>query len=270
MTFFCSRLEAKDFVLFTQPKTGTHLLIPILADLSNKRVYWAKEYTVVEADLHENFTEAAKADHAYFYTVDKAPWDLATMEEVWQVNCEKGTFLHLHAPYTQAMEAYLLQKGCLNVFIKRDPRDQIISLLNHYKFIRCNDEEIGQIAEDDQKLAALIKKHLKEHTIHYMNWTRSPACITLDFEKLMGAHGGFAEDEEAIDELKKMADALEMKLPREQLKILYQAHFGHGYSFFKGKVGAWREYLSEEHKTLVKEEIGDLLITLGYEQDLNW
>ncbi|RME47960.1 MAG: hypothetical protein D6791_04555 [Chloroflexi bacterium] len=38
----------------------------------------------------------------------------------------------------------------------------------------------------------------------------------------------------------------------------------------KGKIGDWRNYLSQRHIEGFKEIAGDLLIELGYEQDLHW
>jgi hypothetical protein len=37
-------LQAVDFVVFTEPKTGTHLLLPILTMLTGKTVYWPEKY----------------------------------------------------------------------------------------------------------------------------------------------------------------------------------------------------------------------------------
>jgi len=38
----------------------------------------------------------------------------------------------------------------------------------------------------------------------------------------------------------------------------------------KGITGEWRNYLAQEHITMIKERYGDLLIKLGYEKDNNW
>lgn len=70
--------------------------------------------------------------------------------------------------------------------------------------------------------------------------------------------------------MRKIASALQMDLSDRELEEVYFKHFGHGWSFFKGIVGAWKEYFNEEHKAAMKEEIGDLLIQLGYEKDLAW
>src|ERR671910_816836 len=42
-------------------------------------------------------------------------------------------------------------------------------------------------------------------------------------------------------------------------------------SFYrKGVAGDWRNYFSEEDRRVFKEEAGELLIRLGYEEDLDW
>jgi len=263
-------LSSVEFVLFTQPKTATHLLIPILEELTKKTCYWAPEYTKHVEPLAESFEKAAQCPENYLFNLGQAPWTRLMMDQVWKINRNGKTFLHLHAPYSLAMERYLIEKNCINFFVKRDPRDQIISLLNHYKFINFNDKEIEPILSDDEKLLRMIRKQSRIQTIHYMNWLNSPVCCALDFEKLMGAHGGKATDADAMEEMRKIAMALQLKRSDEELKRVYQKCFGHGWSFFKGKVGVWPEYFQERHKAAIKEEIGDLLIQLGYENDLEW
>lgn len=262
-------LESNEFVLFTQPKTATHLLIPILAELTGKTVYWAPEYAK-NAESILNTEEMFEDPQFYLFSLGKAPWDRHMMDLVWTINDEKGTFLHLHAPFSLSMEAYLKEKNCINIFIQRDPRDQIVSLLNHYRYIHWNDREVERISSDHEKLLYMIKNNSKNHSIHYLPWIYSPQCCVLNFEKLMGSRGGAASDEDALLEMKKIAAVLDINLSDAYLKEVYEKHWGNGWGFFKGKVGAWKEYFHEDHKSLMKEEIGDLLILLGYEKDLNW
>lgn len=40
--------------------------------------------------------------------------------------------------------------------------------------------------------------------------------------------------------------------------------------FRKGITGDWKNYFDEELKRLVKDKVGDFLVELGYEKDLNW
>lgn len=258
---------AVEFVLFTQPKTATHLLIPILKELTDKNCYWAPNYSQNVDLLAETIEEALENPENYLFSLQYAPWKRSTIDHVWSINQKQNTFLHLHAPYSLAMENYLKEKQCVNFFIKRDPRDQIISLLNHYKYIQPSND---CTLTDDEKLLMLIKNESRRQTIHYMNWLNSPICCVLDFEKLMGRHGGKATLCDALKEVKKIAEALKLDYSDKKLQQTYQRSFGHSWSFFRGKVGVWKEYFREEHILAIKEEIGDLLIQLGYEKDLEW
>jgi hypothetical protein len=263
-------LESKDFVLFTQPKTATHLLIPILEKMTKKSCYWAPEYTKNVSPLVGSFEQASQHSENYLFSLGRKPWTRFGMDQVWKQTQKKNAFLHLHAPYSATMESYLNEKKSINLFIKRDPRDQIISLLNHYKYIHFNDKEIQLIQSENEQILALIRKESRIHTLHFMNWLYSPTCCVLDFEKLMGSHGGKATQDDALNELRKISNALELNISDSQLTKIYQESFGHSWSFFKGKVGVWKDYFDESHKTAIKEEIGDLLIQLGYENDLEW
>lgn len=263
-------LRSTEFVLFTQPKTATHFLIPILTDLTGKSVYWAPEYAKTSPPLQHNEGQFFQSPQFFIFSIDRMPWSKQTMDLVWQTNKGKGSFLHLHAPFSQTMENYLANEGYINFFVKRDPRDQIVSLLNHYKHINYNDKEVELLPSDDEKLLYLIKKYSKAHTTHYMGWLSSPVCCVLEFEKLMGSHGGTATDADALLQMRAIASALRLDLSDEYLSTVYRKSFGTGWSFFSGTVGSWKRYFNDEHKALVKQEIGDLLIQLDYEKNYEW
>ncbi|HEY2810495.1 MAG TPA: sulfotransferase domain-containing protein [Rhabdochlamydiaceae bacterium] len=263
-------LFGTNFVLFTEPKTGTHLLIPLLETLTGKKVYWAKEFaSEVE---HRDFLNISDFENPQFcvFSAYKAPWDWNTMEEVWRTTEKQRAFLHLHAPYSLTLEKYLIRNKCINFFVKRDPRDQIVSLLNHYKHIHLDDKALENISSDDEKLLFLIQNRLREEIIYFKGWLESPACCVLDFRNLMGSHGGAATDQDALKELRKIANALSIQVSDHYLLKIYKQHFGKGWNFFQGKVGSWKDYFKEHHKAAAKNEIGDLLIELGHEKNTEW
>lgn len=263
-------LTSVQFVVFTQPKTGTHLILPILTEITGKKVYWAKEFADETKSLIEIKEDEFLDSKLLFFSLDKAPWDHQMMDLVWKANEAKGTFLHLHPPFSTSMELFLQKKECISFFVKRDPRDQIVSLLNHYKYINYNDKAVETLPNDDEKLFYLILKESRRHTLYYNKWINSPVCCTLDFAKLMGEHGGAATDEEALAEVRKISAALQLNFSDEYLYKVYKKHFGKSWNFFKGRVGVWKDYFNEKHKALIKTEIGDLLIELGFEKDYNW
>ena len=270
LLFLSSSLFAANFVLFTEPKTGTHLLIPILKALTGRDVYWAKEFVSQTEDRDFlNFSDLENPQLCVFST-HKAPWDWNRMETVWGTTEKQRAFLHLHPPYSLALEKYLIGKKCINFFVKRDTRDKIVSLLNHYRHIHLNDKALENISSDDERLLFLIQNRLREEIIYFKGWLESPACCVLDFGNLMGSHGGAARDQDALNELRKIAKALSIDVSDRLLLKIYKKHFGKGWNFFQGKVGSWKDYFKEHHKIAAKKEIGDLLIDLGYEKNDQW
>jgi len=263
-----STINATEVVLFTQPKTATHLLIPILKRLIGKDIFWPKDYFNEAIEIPLSFEDAQDDPNYIFFTHSKSPWQRQTMDKIWKMRENK--ILHLHAPYTHTLEHYLAENNCINFFIARDPRDVIVSLLNHYKYIHYNEPEVEFMENDDARLEFLIKTHIRKNTLYYMGWLKSPVCCVLQFDKLMGAHGGAATDEEALGQMKKIAEALNLNFPDTHLWSTYKKAFGRGWGYYKGLVGVWKNHFTEKHKMLVKEEIGDLLIELGYETNLNW
>jgi hypothetical protein len=136
LIFFYVYLHPANFVLFTEPKTGTHLLIPILSELTQKSVYWGKEF--------------------------EDP--LKHLDKVWENNSRRKSFLHLHAGHSAEIENYLTTRSFINFFIKRDPRDQIVSLLNHHKYIHVNEPTAKQLLSDDEQLLLMIRQRMRAKT----------------------------------------------------------------------------------------------------------
>lgn len=59
--------------------------------------------------------------------------------------------------------------------------------------------------------------------------------------------------------------------PEQALQTLAAAIDPHRSPTFRsGKIGGWKEHFTAEHRRLFKEVAGDLLVTLGYEQDDRW
>ena len=73
-----------------------------------------------------------------------------------------------------------------------------------------------------------------------------------------------------LDEVEKTGYKIPM--PREEaLAILVRAiQPKQSHTFRSGKTGGWREYFTDEHKSLFKEVAGNLLVKLGYEKDNDW
>lgn len=267
-------LYSVEFVLCTHPKTGTNFVEPILEAVTGKKAFWPAYNPSMEGQIKPykgDFTIDRSNANLFFFSLGHRPFTGKQMDTLWRLTGKSNQFLACHAPYTNTMDEYMHLRGATIFFIARDPRDQIISLLNHYKkhgFQGHN--SIEQMPTDEERLLVMIKTMLRSNLINYMGWSHSSSVCVLSFEKLMGAYGGRYSFSEALGEMQKITNALELNVSDKELDHIYRSCFGKSRTFFRGKVGVWQEIFTQEHKLAIKEEIGDLLIKLGYENDLNW
>ena len=188
-----------------------------------------------------------------------------------------GQFLLSHAPFSFEMEQLLKARRCIVFHVMRDPRDYAVSLLNHLrksKNILFPDPKFWTEDIDTQLYNVIIGTDWYNSTYTVVNafngWLGSSIATVLQFEKLIGPLGGVYSEEEQLKELRKIPMALKMQVSDDQLLQLFTAVYGKGKTFHKGVVGSWKTYFNEEHKRVFKEQLGDLLISLGYEKDYNW
>jgi sulfotransferase 6B1 len=103
-----------------------------------------------------------------------------------------------------------------------------------------------------------------------MPWiVMTPYTCAVKFEDLIGEKGGgsLPRQQETII---RIAQYLGYKLSQADLQTIIDNLFGGTYSFREGKIGEWKHYFNDQHKTAFKKIAGQLLIDLGYENDFNW
>jgi len=181
----------------------------------------------------------------------------------------------------QLVEA-LCRPGMASYFIYRDPRDVVVSHV-HYVTEKWtshvhHDYYANQLKDFDQRLKVSILGRpelsqidfpgIRERYEPYLGWLERPEVLVIRFEDFVqqkrrtlenilkhAAKRGFkfeAETEAALGILEKAIDP--NKSP----------------TFRSGKVGGWSNNFSPEHKELFKQETGDLLVRLGYEETMDW
>jgi hypothetical protein len=116
----------------------------------------------------------------------------------------------------------------------------------------------------------LRSKSLAEHLNDYMAWHNDSNCLFVSFENLIGSRGG-GNDSAQLIELEKMRDYLDLDINNKKLSEIGKSLFATGSrTFVKGQIGTWREHFSDVHKNIFKEQLGDVLIQLGYEKNQDW
>lgn len=277
--------KQQEFAIFSMPKTGTHLLRPLLENLTDKTSisYWSQEVECPKTYLYDkNLTDLLLLlPHVLQSYWLHQPIPKKTFVSILDNLDYSDEFLVTHAPFSVEMENTCKERHCVVFFLIRDPRDWVISVIKHPAIsgIDIYGAPLGdtyfQSLDINQKITHIIKGTQWYYSClevynKFIGWKDSPVCCPLRFEALLGANGGHLEEEQ-LAELRKIPQALHLdSISDQDLLEAFQNSFGKGIVFVKGKAGSWKEYFTEEHKDLFKSLLGDLLIDLGYESDYNW
>jgi len=245
--FLPSILLAHDkFILITTPKCGSHLIIHILNEMLHK---------VDQRQLRSDFPDF--------------------LEELMSAE-QKHTYLSTHQPCDQEAVDFVKAHGYKIIFIIRDPRDQLVSLMYYNQKGYWPQLPMDHMSESEQ-IEELITGNqfgLRAYDECYgkrLGWADLGSEVTYvtTFEKLVGSRGG-GSDAEQIQEILNIAAHLSIPISPKQCKRIAKKVYGQGFTFRKGMIGSWTSHFTEEHKELFKLMYGQQLIELGYEDDLNW
>jgi hypothetical protein len=165
-------------------------------------------------------------------------------------------------------------------FVYRDPRDRLISSIfyavdihkghaQHEFYTKLDLNERIKVAITGRDEPGLLHlPNIREHYDRFLGWLDHPQVLCMKFEEIIHHQN---------DSLNKILDYLEeggVEIPGprdEALTIVREAiQPKKSPTFRQGKSGGWREHFNEEHKQLFKDIAGDLLITLGYEENHDW
>jgi hypothetical protein len=186
--------------------------------------------------------------------------------------------------YIQARQPFLSalnQTGLATVFVYRDPRDTLVShvfyatemhlghgMHRYYtQTLETMEERLNAAIQGVQEPGAQLSS-VREKYVAYLDWLSQPWALCLRFEQLI------LERERALncllDYLEDRGFTPKIDRPQavEALKAAVDPHKSG--TFRRSQPGNWREHFTPANKQLFKDVAGDLLVRLGYEQDLNW
>lgn len=241
-------MPSRDFVVFTPPKCGTHLLTNILS------------YMLGRGPL----------------ITDK----LGSLEDVLQLAKEakdNNQYLVSHS-FTEEMLHVFIDRGYKIFFIVRDPRDQLISMMYWMKKGYWNEFQASKISDVKEQIEELI-------TGEHYGWRCYEGCIgyrleiikALDseavhqtsFEALVGSRGN-GEHDEQINEIVRIGDFVGVQVSSDFAEEIANHTFGGTWSFREGKIGSWKTHFQSYQISYYKALYSDLLIQLGYETGTEW
>ncbi|MDP1880608.1 MAG: sulfotransferase domain-containing protein [Parachlamydiaceae bacterium] len=247
----------KDFLLFSVPKSGTHLMfkcLKILIDFSP--VDWSKEPFWDDFPDHESFA--------------------ANLLRWKKNNC----FLSSHPcslyDGDQVVKFSIENKNYQKILIVRDLRDAIISFA--YGFLEeCQDEAGVDLKDFDSRLDYVLMSlpdsyanyFLEESIQGAIELAKQENVFVIHFEDLIGEKGGGNDENqrEVIKNLCTILGIIETSDLFEKVKDeLFGNHKGPNVSvtFRNGQVGVWKEYFKPHHLQLFYDKWGNYQQALGY------
>jgi len=244
------------------PKSGSHLLTQILQGLTVMGPFVDPGYPPVNRSEKNHPVDPRKV--------------LRNLQEMRPGDIGYG-YIHAVEPYL----ALLTQPDRATIFIYRDPRDMIISHIFYATDLNKNhgmhnyyteklssmaeriDAAIRGVEEIGHELASVSQRYQS-----YTGWLSQPEVHCVKFEDLI------LNQESALVAL---LDYLMERGARFSIEMgdainVIREHIDPKKSgtFRKGVPGGWRDHFTAENKDLFKQETGDLLQKLGYEDHDQW
>lgn len=246
------------------PKSGTHLLTQILEGFP--LIGTAVDSGLPAVVMYEAATGRERGN-------DEILRDLSHFS-----NGDIG-YSHLHA--RPEIVDFFAKNATCPFFILRDPRDVVVSHVHYVTKMEPNHVHHRYYAEilksfDERLKTSILGRPEAENPFPniadrfepFMSWMERPEVLCLKYEDFLinrretirkvlehAVERGFRlsmNEDQAIDRLETMINP--QRSP----------------TFRQGKSGGWKNQFSEENKAIFKEVAGDLLIRLGYEQNLDW
>jgi len=186
-----------------------------------------------------------------------------------------------HLFYKEEYAKVFKEKNVATLFMYRDPRDQVVS----FAFYMLEHKEAwpqASMMSFDNLLLDIINngtvfndyppvKGVRELYESYLPWLDDPNVLSIRFEDLVGPKGRKDPQEDQLQVIKRIIQYLGLSIPESTIYNIAQSLFGDIEGTFReGKIGSWKKYFKQHHIDAFKAAAGDLLIKLGYEQDMNW
>lgn len=254
-------IHSSPVIVNSVPKSGTNLLVQIAEAIPNKRNY---------GTLWTNIP-------SYSYIEYSKRTMLGMIDSTVH-----GEIVVAHLFCQPEYLAALQRKNAVHFFIYRDPRDIVISeayyltyknrwhrLHSYYKQLPSDKDRVSFsiLGASAQKLPFSYPNIAKRFRC-YQDWIKQENVFAVKFEDLVSEHR-----EETIHKLISFytrQTGIELDVEEVVSRALDNISPAKSHTFRLGKVGEWRNLLTEKQKQQIKNVAGDLLIELGYETSLNW
>lgn len=267
----CNEYTGKKFILFSIPKSGTHLMKKCLTMLTGLSAAgfpdeWHRDTQHLAAILEYvellNSRNQFLSVHSYSHLFDDPLVD----------------FLNHHPDYIPIIQIRDLRDAFVSVlyhgnvmdYLKEEMRhESVVSTAYHKDDYTLDDiltHALTRKDENNQK----VMNYMFSDTLPFMFYLMNlPRAVVVRFEDLVGAKGGGNDDIQRMV-VAQLANALSIELPRNRLNLIAHSLFGQSkgpdvsVTFRSGKIGSWKTYFSDEHLQLFNQYWSEDQRALGY------
>ncbi|MGN6378218.1 MAG: sulfotransferase domain-containing protein [Gaiellales bacterium] len=253
------------------PKGGTHLLTTLLEAYPKMRFSG-------RTDTLSNYRTTPMSRP----TFDHSDVDWQRLRQTLD-RVPQGQFLMAHFPHAPGLGELMREMGFRHVLIIRDPRDVAVSdaayMTSYHR--HTHHEHFAALPDRDAAIMQVITgfrnpdgtvalESIGERAANYAAWLDDPDIMVCRFEDLVGSGGG-GNGEAQLEVVESVARHIQRPLSDTQLhSVADRVWSPRSHTFRSGRIGGWRDVLTDEHRAAVKDVAGDLLVRLGYETGPDW
>jgi sulfotransferase 6B1 len=271
-------------VVNSLPKSGTHLLKKVINFLPGMV---AGDFHLgprpSDLDAYESTNLRSKGSLPPTIPVGVGRPRLMPRDEIyWMLSALKErSFITAHVPFSPELALLLHELNIKMVTIIRDPRDVAVSqakfvasrpqnpLFDHYQPLSESERIMIAIVGIREAPPGPILRNIQERLESVLLWRSQPFNFMTSFERLVGPQGGGSRERQ-LKEISMITCHLGLSCSSREVELIADSVFGDTDTFFRGVIGSWREHFTEEHKQACKKLVGQWLIDLGYELNLDW
>ncbi|MBN1264744.1 MAG: sulfotransferase domain-containing protein [Anaerolineales bacterium] len=162
-----------------------------------------------------------------------------------------------HYAPTPIVKSWISKRKVLTTYVYRDPRDVIVSTMDHSKRVR--ERGIPSAFTPYNTLEKTLPL-IKENISRWRQWRDTPEALLVRYEDLL---------QDTRGELDRLCEHLGFDVPesaREEIVSRYTARKTEqsNLHFHKGVAGRYIKNLTEDQISLIEDQIGDSLQEMGY------
>lgn len=251
------------------PKAGTHLLSSTLDEFPQiiHSGHFLSYHRYMEPRLYSDVLDLDR-------------------EALWKdlKRISSGQYGIAHLRYNRPIDNMVNISGLRHLFIIRDPRDMVLSLVNyilnrpyhalHRRFANPSNSHTDRLSavitgfKGDDFSPGLPS--VAERLERFSGWFYHPSVCLIKFEDLIGPLGGGDSDHQ-IDSIVRIGHHIDRPVSRDQASaVAGRAFRTRSATFYRGLAGAWQQEFRQSHRALFKEVAQNHLQILGYEDNPDW